>query len=801
MCAALALACAGALLLAQAPRALAAGPCVGKVMYFAAHQDDTLLFQSPALLEDIQANKCVQTVFLTAGDAGRPASYWEGRELGAEVAYAQMAGVASSWTHSEPTFEGHKLHVENLDGQPGVSIVSMRLPDGGIEGEGFPAYGNQSLEKLWHGGHAEVPAISSIKAVDNSTTYTYQGLIDTLAAQINSFDPERIETQNYTVPFNSADHPDHVGTGKFVKLAQLAYPEPHLLMPYEDYETAAKAQNVEGSLLTAKSNAFYAYGAHDDEACASEITCAPTEYAKWLKREYKIAAAAESTPGADAGPDQNVASGASVQLDGSGSFDPGNGGLTYSWTKTSGPAVVLSDPTAEKPTFTAPTGPATLKFSLVVDNGPRESLPASVTVTVAKPNAAPNFSSVDFTSFETGVFGSFTITTTGTPTPAITKTSGTVPPGLTLVDQGDGTAVLSGIPDASAAPPGGSQEWPIGLKAENSVGPKAQTLKVTISNPGTAPQFTSANTTSFTVGETKAFTITTSGEPAATITRTSAANTVPPGLTLVDQGDGTAVLSGKPEQSAAPPGGSKKYEIILKADNGVGSDPQQTLSVTVSNVDTVPKFESGTSAAFTVGVAGTFTITTSGAPDPAITKTAGSLPPGLKLTDKGDGTATISGTPEAAAADPGTTRPYPLTLKAKNVAGEDSQELTLSVTSPPSPPPDNGGGGGGGGNQPPPPPPPKENIVVKLSKAKVKLVLGKASKHLIKVIAPGKSAVRCRGQLPKGARCRVNAQGNVVIESSKSVTRAGTFHLVVGFAYQAGSSQRPLTVVFKRPER
>ena len=69
-------------------------------------------------------------------------------------------------------------------------------------------------------------------------------------------------------------------------------------------------------------------------------------------------------PTANAGPDQTVDSGATVQLNGSGSTDPEGQALTYMWTALR--ASRLSDPTSATPTFTAPTGPATLTFSLQV---------------------------------------------------------------------------------------------------------------------------------------------------------------------------------------------------------------------------------------------------------------------------------------------------------------------------------------------------------------------------------------------------------------------------------------------------
>jgi hypothetical protein len=75
--------------------ARAAEGCSATSLYVAAHQDDTLLFQSPNLIGDVQSNHCVRTIFVTAGDDGKEQPYWLGREEGAQAAYAQMAGVAN----------------------------------------------------------------------------------------------------------------------------------------------------------------------------------------------------------------------------------------------------------------------------------------------------------------------------------------------------------------------------------------------------------------------------------------------------------------------------------------------------------------------------------------------------------------------------------------------------------------------------------------------------------------------------------------------------------------------------------
>src|ERR1700742_1732637 len=80
---------------AAAPASAAEPGCTSPAMYVVGHEDDTLLFQSPSVLQDIQSERCVRSVFLTAGDAGRSQGYWGAREDGVEDAYAHMAGGAN----------------------------------------------------------------------------------------------------------------------------------------------------------------------------------------------------------------------------------------------------------------------------------------------------------------------------------------------------------------------------------------------------------------------------------------------------------------------------------------------------------------------------------------------------------------------------------------------------------------------------------------------------------------------------------------------------------------------------------
>lgn len=98
-----------------------------------------------------------------------------------------------------------------------------------------------------------------------------------------------------------------------------------------------------------------------------------------------------AAPNAVAGAGQRVVSGALVTLNGGGSNDPDGDVLTYSWTQTLGPGVILSDPMVAQPTFTAPnvSSDTLLQFQLAVSDpaGLVDSASVSVTVTSDNPVA------------------------------------------------------------------------------------------------------------------------------------------------------------------------------------------------------------------------------------------------------------------------------------------------------------------------------------------------------------------------------------------------------------------------------
>ena len=279
------------------------------------------------------------------------------------------------------------------------------------------------------------------------------------------------------------------------------------------------------------------------------------------------------------------------------------------------------------------------------------------TTTIAPATTPPAITSGNNATFTEGGAGSFTVTATGLPLPALSE-SGALPGGVSFIDNGNGTATLSGTPTA-----GSNGTYPMTIVASNGTSPNASqsfTLKVTA-----APAITSTASTTFTAGSAGAFTVTSYGNPTDALSESGG---LPGGVTFVDNGNGTGTLSGTPA-----PGTGGSYPITFGASNGVGSPASQSFTLTV---DEAPTITSGGTANFAETIHSNFTVTTAGNPTAAISE-SGALPSGVAFTDNGDGTASLAGTP-----DPGTVGTYPLTITASNGIGADvSQSFTLNVSS------------------------------------------------------------------------------------------------------------------------
>jgi hypothetical protein len=171
---------------------------------------------------------------------------------------------------------------------------------------------------------------------------------------------------------------------------------------------------------------------------------------------------------------------------------------------------------------------------------------------------------------------------------------------------------------------------------------------------------TSAASATATAGTSFAFTVTTCSDTAII----KAAH-LPTGLRLTGNGDGTASITGTP--------GSKDNGLYTSTVTATVTGETAATQALVFTVDDSPSFTVKATYLAKTGTAMTYPITTKyGYPVPTI-RTASELPTGISLTDNGNGTAVLGGTP-----GPSSGGVYPITITVNT--GLTSKQATITMT-------------------------------------------------------------------------------------------------------------------------
>jgi len=375
--------------------------------------------------------------------------------------------------------------------------------------------------------------------------------------------------------------------------------------------------------------------------------------------------------------------------------------------------ITASDPDAgDTLTITAPTLPGWLTFtddgdgtatlagtpgdadvgandiSLQVSDG-AAAVTQDFTVTVAGVNDVPQFTSTPALGATTEAVYTYNVTTSDPDAAMLSITAPTLPAWLMLTDNGDGTAILTGMP--AAADIGGND---VSLEVSDGTDSMTQDFTITVAT-GTGgnnvPSFTSTPVTDATAGTSYTYEVAAS-DPDAGDTLAITAPTLPAWLTLTDNGDGTATLTGTPAD-----GDVGNHTVSLAVSDGTDSATQNfTLAVAGgTSGNNAPSFMSAAVTGVTEGDAYVYEVTAMD-PDPGDTLaiTAPTMPTWLTFTDNGGGTATLTGTPSAADAGE-----HAVSLQVSDSSDTAVQNFSITVTALPTttPPPSSGGGGGSTG--------------------------------------------------------------------------------------------------------
>jgi hypothetical protein len=310
--------------------------------------------------------------------------------------------------------------------------------------------------------------------------------------------------------------------------------------------------------------------------------------------------------------------------------------------------VTVTNPGATAAPITVPAGTTVNGAAFGSPYGGELSGWVGGSTTLALPGSQPVITSAATTTFRTGVAGSFAISTA--PAAATLTASGALPAGVTLTDNGNGTAVLAGTPAV-----GTTGSYPLVLTATSPAGTATQAFTLIVTGP---PVFTSKASVTANAGSALSFQVTATGNPTPTLSRTG---TLPTGVTFTAGPDGTAVLAGTPTVTGV-------FPLTLTATNSLGSITQ-AFTLTVVRVPVVTSSATGTA---TVGTAFAKGIISSGFPTPVATVSG--LPAGLIFTADTRGGGLITGSPAA-----GSGGSYPVIVTVTNSAGTGTQTITLTV--------------------------------------------------------------------------------------------------------------------------
>ncbi|MCW3089345.1 MAG: GlcNAc-PI de-N-acetylase [Ferruginibacter sp.] len=254
--------------------------------YVVAHADDWQLFMHPNVHTDLSDPQCkVVFIITTAGDSGFGENFWTAREEGSKssVRYLLAPFAVLSESSGQKKFNQHSIYYWSLNN---TTSYFLRLPDGNLNGKGFPASNFQSLTRFKTGQN------DAIASLDNSNNYlTWSDFVNTLESIISCESQGIINRWiNYLNPDltnNPGDHPDHVATGQALQNISIIATLHQCL--FVGYSTGSVQDSLALTDLFWKAGMFAVYEKAVYDSCGYSTLKENTDlYARWLCNRSKL---------------------------------------------------------------------------------------------------------------------------------------------------------------------------------------------------------------------------------------------------------------------------------------------------------------------------------------------------------------------------------------------------------------------------------------------------------------------------------------------------------------------------------
>jgi hypothetical protein len=238
----------------------------------------------------------------------------------------------------------------------------------------------------------------------------------------------------------------------------------------------------------------------------------------------------------------------------------------------------------------------------------------------------------------------------GTAPYSFAVTEGSLPPNLTLANNGGSTGTISGVPIAAST-------YPFTITATDTNGfTGSDDLVMTVADP--VITLTLSDKNNLVVGKNYSFKVSAGGGHAP-YSFTVSDGSLPPGLSMYNNGESTATVTGVPTAAYSSP-------FTITATDAYNCPGQQTFTINV--VAPTITIKPATLKVAHLNKAYTCKVRASGGTAPyAFTVTAGALPTGLTLDNNGEKAGIIKGIPVVA----GT---YDFTITATDAYGSMGSE-------------------------------------------------------------------------------------------------------------------------------
>ena len=279
-----------------------------------------------------------------------------------------------------------------------------------------------------------------------------------------------------------------------------------------------------------------------------------------------------------------------------------------------------------------------LGFSVPQGNAAPQTETDALTITVINVNDAPDFVSLPLLSIDEDSVYSYTVKAIDVDHEHVSLTATSLPDWLTFSDYGNNTGLIQGIPNNEHV--GTSAQLTI-VASDPNQAISIQTFSIVVNNTNDEPSFHSTPIEQASEDSVYQYTLT-----AVDIDKEASLSfrgiELPNWLQLFDYGDGTALLTGIPENEDV----GAINVVILSVTDGISGPIKQAFMIDVINTNDPPEIISMPVFTATEDARYNYSIAAYDMDGDSVSFIATALPDWLYLTNIGGNKAIIQGTPE-----------------------------------------------------------------------------------------------------------------------------------------------------------